>query len=375
MARWLTTTLCTAALLSCHPMRAALDRGALTEACFTGYDAKVPTADPDRDRLHALLMAQTQVEWRIERVSLVDLLPPDAVAVAVGMDELRKQVTYRLTYEARGLPAGATLALQPPTLLTSTESASFTPLFNFGDTDVAREARWMLREPSAPSYERVPAQYLPREFVEETEPGKWVYRGGVDPAQLAIAMLTGGLSAILRGGDLGQEKDWAPLSPSEKAAWKKRQASQHKALDREEGARLAESRKVIEAVLARNQVTKAHFEQQQTAYVTLLAALTELFRADRCLQSTISSRLQAGRRCTLFARESSNNPSWADRRLKKGVLTLRGELRLGDVSYACPWDFKEEIPLEGEETMAQVSARLFSAGPRRLVPVRTTYFE
>jgi hypothetical protein len=56
------------------------------------------------------------------------------------------------------------------------------------------------------------------------------------------------------------------------------------------------------------------------------------------------------------------------------VLTLKAQLIQGDVP-SCSWELKEELPLEGEETMAQVSARLFSAGPRRFRPVRTTYFE
>ena len=103
-------------------------------------------------------------------------------------------------------------------------------------------------------------------------------------------------------------------------------------------------------------------------------ALTAVLEADRCPEDGMYATLPAGRRCTRFASDWDREASWVARQPPKGVLTLKGQLSLGAVP-SCSWIFKEELPLEGEETMAQVAARLFSAGPRRLSPVRTTYFE
>lgn len=373
MVRWLTAMVCGAALTACHPMRAAIDRGELSQACRIADDSHVPQNDPERDRLHALLTAQMDVAWNIERVSLLDLLPPEAVSVAAGLDELRNTVFYRFSFEAKALPAGSTLLLTRPALESPAHDETLHVLTAPKSSRGLDDVRQLLRAPWPPTYETVPAQSLPREYVEEREPGKWVYRGNVDPGRLTLAVMTGGLSAIFLGPDLGREAQWVPLTPRELQVWNSQAASRRKSFEREEAARLAEGRKVVEAVLARNQATKARFEQQLAAHQTLTDALTELVRAEPCSDDGYRFRLGAGRRCSFFASTWDRGPPLIQTVKGKAMLELQGELRMdGD---ACGWLLREQVPVVGDETLAPLSQRVFSNGPRRMQPVRRNWHD
>jgi hypothetical protein len=231
----------------------------------------------------------------------------------------------------------------------------------------------LLRTPLEPSYELVPAQSLPREYVEESEPGKWAYRGNVDPAQLTLAVVTGGLSAIFLGPDLGREAEWVPASPAEKAAWKKLAPSRRKAFEREEAARLAEGRKVVEAVLARNQARKTTYERELAAQEAVRVALMALVQAEACSGDAFKFRLEAGHRCVMFATTRDRGPPVLQPADGKAVLRLRGQLALG--ADSCNWHFKEELPAGRDETIGPMSARVFAKGPRRLEPVRSHWPE
>lgn len=354
-------------------MRAAIDRGELGKACHIANDSRAPRDDPERDRLHALLTQQMDVTWNIERVSLLDLLPQEAVSVAAGLDELRNKPFYRFTFEAKALPAGSSLMLTRPEL----ESPLHAELLHVLTAPKASrgldDVRDLLRAPWAPTYETVPAQSLPREYVEEREPGKWVYRGNVDPGQLTLAVMTGGLSAIFLGPDLGREAQWVPLTAREKKEWASQAASRRKAFEREEAARLAEGRKVVEAVLARNQATKARFEQQLAAHQTLTNALTALVQAEPCSDDGYRFRLESGRRCSFFASTWDRGPPLIQTVKGKSVLQLEGELLMDKDS--CGWLFREQVPVVGDETLAPLSQRVFSNGPRRLQPVRRNWHD
>ena len=370
MRSWL-AVLVSSALVACHPMRAAIDRGELGNACRIANDSRVPQDDPERDRLHALLTAQLDVTWNIERVSLVDLLPQDAVAVATGLEQLQSTAFYRFSFEARGLPKNSALVLTRPELESPLHAEVlhvFTaPTASRGLDDV----RDLLRAPWPPTYETVPAQSLPREYAEEEAPGKWVYRGNVDPAQLTLAMMTAGLSTIFLGPDLGREAQWVPLSPREKALWSQQAASRRKAFEREEAARLAEGRKVVEAVLARNQATKARFEQQLAAHQTLTDALAKLVQAAPCSDDGYRFRLESGRQCSFFASTWDRGPPLIQTVKGKAALELQGELLLDD----CGWLVREQLPVVGDETIGPLSHRLFSNGPRRMRLVRRDWHD
>lgn len=354
-------------------MRAAIDRGDLSRACRIADASRVPQNDPERDRLHALLTSQMNVTWNIERVSLLDLLPREAVSVAAGLEALRDTEFYRFSFEAKALPPGTALQLTRPTLESPTHDEVlhvFTaPQASRGLDDV----RDLLRAPWPPTYETVPAQSLPREYVEEREPGKWVYRGNVDPGQLTLAMMTAGLSTIFLGPNLGREAQWVPLSPQEKAVWNKQATSRRKAFEREEAARLAEGRTVVEAVLARNQAAKARFERQQAAHQTLTEALAELVRAEPCSDDGYRFQLEAGRRCSFYARTWDRGPPLVQSVKGKAVLELEGELLMDE--GACGWLLRAQVPVVGDETLAPLTRRVFSNGPRRLEPVRRDWHD
>lgn len=361
-----------AVLAACHPMRAAIDHGELGKACRIASDSHVPQSDPERDRLHALLTAQTEVSWNIEPVSLLDLLPQDAVNVAAGLDPLRQTAFYRFTFEAKRLPAGSALMLTRPELESPLHAELLHVLTAPNDSRGLDDVRDLLRAPWPPTYETVPAQSLPREYVEEAEPGKWVYRGNVDPAQLTLAMMTAGLSTIFLGSDLGREAQWVPLSPREKALWSQQAASRRKAFEREEAARLAEGRKVVEAVLARNQAAKARFDQQVAAHQTLTEALAALVRAAPCSDDGYRFRLEAGRRCSFFVSTWDRGPPLIQTVKGKAMLELQGELLLDD---GCGWLVREQLPVVGDETLAPLSRRAFSNGPRTMQLVRRDWHD
>lgn len=362
-----------AALVACHPMRAAIDRGDLSRACHIADASRVPQNDPERDRLHAQLTAQMNVTWHIERVSLLDLLPREAVSVASGLDPLRDTAFYRFSFEAKALPPGTALLLTRPAL----ESPAHDEVLHvFTAPKTSRgldDVRDLLRAPWPPTYETVPPQSLPREYAEEREPGKWVYRGNVDPGQLTLALMTAGLSTIFFGPDLGREAQWVPLSPQEKALWNKQAASRRKAFEREEAARLAEGRQVVEAVLARNQAAKTRFERELAAHQTLTDALAELVRAEPCSDDGYRFQLEAGRRCAFYASTWDRGPPLVQLVKGKAALELEGELLMEE--GACRWLIREQVPVMGDETLEAVSGRVFFRGPRRLQPVRRDWHD
>jgi hypothetical protein len=364
----MTVTLFCAALFGCQPIRAAIDRGELTEACLLADESRLDEADPQRNHLDTQLASQTDITWNVERISLLDLLPQEALATATGLEELRAKTFYRVSFEARALPAGASVMLELPALFPPPQDETLRAFKTKSLATGMDDVSLLLREPPSPAYEAVPAQYLPREFVEESEQGKWVYRGDVDSLQLALALFTAGVSAIFFPA-MGRDAQKVPLSPAEKAAWEKWSASRRKDFEHDEAVRLAEGRKVVEALLARNQATKARYEQQLAATRTLRGALAALVDAGDCTAEVFNRyRLEAGRRCSIVATtwDHAFGPSVGTAAV--GLVTFKGELLLG--SKACSWRFTEAVPAVGDETLAQLTARVFSSGPRRMQPVR-----
>lgn len=255
-------TVVTSVMLACgcqHPARAALERGDLAAACS---ETQVETNDEVVREVNRRLIDDARLTLRV-----VPFTRAQVLALAPGVDaEVPARPTLALVRWTHGAPALLPVEVSWTSLSLEGVTAN---LFPEPDDSLSG----FLAEPPRPVLEDVPAELLPRKYVEEPEPGRWVYRAVQKPADLMTLLLTGGMSVFFQ--ELETELVERPETAAEKKARQQRSKQAQAKFEAEERLRLAKSRELISAIVARNQALLDAWEQRKSNRARLAKGLVD----------------------------------------------------------------------------------------------------
>jgi hypothetical protein len=214
----------------------------------------------------------------------------------------------------------------------------------------------------APTLEEIPAEYMPRSFVQESAPDRWEYRAKVDIQKTMLLIATGGISLLLPGNTPETELVERPAeTPSQKKQRERRNQREQAAFEKAEREKLAAQRAAIDAVVARNRTTLAAHQEHLEARMKLVQAVISRSTPSCKRDEAGGLALAPGKSCDYVT-----HVSWSSR-FGDETSVLKGELEalLPTGASRCTRKIAWSVPVPGAtlKSWAPALKARFERGP------------